>query len=272
MMPRRLLATLAAGVAAVAALSCGDVPTLPAGIAYISAIVPPATAVVAGDSLRDTLGNVAPLRVYSFGRDGDTLGRLATRYLVTSIDPGIRIDDATGILVASDSLRSVRIVGQVNDALQTPELTLLVVRQPDALKANRPTIDTLKPDPTAQDLRTDLLGVTASATVAGAAAAVQGVIVHYAISRIVPAGATSALPDSVIALVDEGNKLLIPTGGRTATDTTDASGLAQRRLRITFREFPTLPHVDTVEVTVTARNFRGVPLGGSPLVFVIVNP
>ena len=80
-------------------------------------------------------------------------------------------------------------------------------------------------------------------------------------------------PLGVLALPhSEGNRFDLPTGGRTATLTTSSTGAAQRRLRITFRGFPDLPHIDTVEVTVTAKNFKGIPLAGSPLVYRVINP
>ena len=63
-----------AGVGIIAAaLACGEVPTLDQGIAYISTIILPAPAVAVGDQLRDSLGNVAPLRIEAFDRNDEQL-------------------------------------------------------------------------------------------------------------------------------------------------------------------------------------------------------
>ena len=43
---------LAGVTLAVVALACGEVPTLPGGIAYISPVILPAPAVALGDTLR----------------------------------------------------------------------------------------------------------------------------------------------------------------------------------------------------------------------------
>jgi hypothetical protein len=262
MRPRRLLAGFAATVAVVTALSCGDVPTLPEGVAYISGVVSPSLAVAAGDSLRDSLGNVAPLRVYAFGRNGDTLSGIPVRFLVTSLDPGVRIDEATGILVASDSVRAVRIVGQVIDLLQTPEYTLQVVPQPDSLQ-QAVVNDSIRAHPTLQAIVSDSLTVTVSGVRNGTRVGVPFILLRYEITRLVPATAGAGQPDSVFALVNDLNRF-DPRAPRVSLDTTNASGMASRRVRVSTDAF------DSVYVTVTARNLKGKLLKGSPATFALV--
>jgi hypothetical protein len=264
MRPRRLLAGFASCIAVMTALSCGDVPTLPDGVAYISGVVSPSLAVAAGDSLRDSLGNAAPLRVYAFGRNGDTLSGIPVRFLVTSLDTGIEIDETTGLLVASDSVRPVRIVGQAIGLLQTPEFTLQVVPQPDSLQPAAVN-DSIKGDPAFAGLGvvSAPLNVTVSGVRKGTRVAVPYVVVRYEITRVVLRPEGEGQPDSVFALLDD-NRRFNPRAPRVAVDTTDASGLASRRVRASIDAF------DSVYVRVTARSFRGQLLEGSPATFTLV--
>ena len=74
----------AAGLSLV--LSCGEVPTLASGIAYISAVELPSQVVIAGDTLRDSLGRAAPLRVRAFDKnDKEVSGTTTTWYAATAI-------------------------------------------------------------------------------------------------------------------------------------------------------------------------------------------
>jgi hypothetical protein len=264
MRPRRLLAGFGASVAIGAALSCGEVPTLPDGVAYISAVVSPSLAVAAGDTLRDSLGKAAPLRVYAFGRNGDTLSGIPVRFLVTSLDTGIKIDEATGILVASDSVRPVRIVGQAINRLQTPEFTLQVVPQPDSLQA-KAVNDSIRGDPAFAGLGlvSSPLEVTISGVRKGVRVGVPFIAVRYEITGVVLKPGTQGQPDTTFALLDD-NKRFDLKAPRVAVAATDANGLASRRVRASIDAF------DTVYVRVTARNLKGQSLKGSPATFTLV--
>src|SRR5688500_19707376 len=105
---------LALGSAAIVAISCGEVPTLADGVAYITPVLLPLPAVAAGDTLRDSLGRAAPLRVRAIGRDSQEILGLPTTFVTTSLPADVTID-ANGYLVARDTLRSVRLVGRVGD-------------------------------------------------------------------------------------------------------------------------------------------------------------
>jgi hypothetical protein len=260
--PRRLLAGVGASVAIVAALSCGDVPTLPDGVAYISSVVSPSLAVAAGDTLRDSAGNVAPLRVYAFGRNGDTLPGIPVRFVITSLDTGIRIDSTTGILVASDSVRPVRLVGQAIGQLQTPEFTLQVVPQPDSLQL-AVVNDSIRGDPAFLRLVSSPLNATVSGVRKGTRVGVPAIVVRYEITGLVPATAGAGQSDTVFALIDDNRKFDRETP-RVSVDTTDASGLVSRRVLASIDAF------DSVYVTVTARNLKGKLLKGSPATFTLV--
>jgi hypothetical protein len=259
MRPARLLATMGASLAIAAALSCGEVPTLAGGVAYISGVVSPSLAVAAGDTLRDSLGDIAPLRVYAFGRESDTLPGIPVSYLVTSLDTGVKID-AAGVVAVSDSVRAVRIVGQALGALQTPELTLQVVPQPDSIQRT-PVNDSIRD--TLGVRLSQPLDVTVTGLRRGTRAGVPFIVVTYQIDSVTPAPGTGTLPDTSFLLADDQGRFSIRTP-RIARDTTDASGQASRRVRVSTNAF------DRVYVRVTARNLKGEKLRGSPATWVLV--
>src|SRR5882672_2560345 len=125
---------LAAIAACIVAFSCGSIPTLADGIAYISPIQLPALAVAAGDTLRDSLGRVTPLRVNAFTANDDTIPGVLARFIVATVPAGVKVD-TNGIVTAFDSLVTVQIVGRIGDHLQTAPSNLAVVAQPDLMAA-----------------------------------------------------------------------------------------------------------------------------------------
>ena len=239
---------------AAAAISCGDVPTLDEGIAYISPIILPAPAVAIGDTLRDSLGVATPLRIAAFGRNDEPLADPIATFLPTVVPSPLSISEA-GIVKASDTVstvQTVQLVGRVGNKLQTTTASLLIVPQPDSLgrTSSEELVATL---PAADTLRVTVTGVNAAHTRVG----VPGIIVRYR-ARVYSTGATTA---PVIFTVDGG------TASRpdslAAVDTTDASGLASRTL-VAAGE-----NVDSVVVYVRARSLRGTPLKGDSLHFVL---
>lgn len=251
-------ATLGGALLVVAAVACGDVPTLADGVAYITPVILPSPALAVGDTLRDSTGRAAPLRLFAFDNDGDTVTGLAPAFLVSTPPAGSGVRITSAGFVIGDSLRSVQIVGQLGERLQTPPAQLEVVPQPDSLEATTTgrTI-TFPPFEVGTSLPVD---VKVSSAAAGARAGVRSIIVRYQISRIVPA--TASFPDTLLVLLDDASRFIGPQG-RTAVDTTDASGVASRRVRAVLSGF------DSIEVTATATNLKGVPLRGSPRRFVL---
>jgi hypothetical protein len=244
---------------AVVALSCGEVPTEPNGIAYISPVLLPSPAVAVGDTLRDSLGRAAPLRIVGIGNAGDTIAGLTPTYVVTTV-PGKTITFAPGDFVIGDSVRAVQIVGRVGDRLQTPAVTLDVVQQPDSIGAATDTFAVF-PVPGAGVVTSSVpLGVTVSSGATGTRAGVKSILVRYRITNVYPADAS--IPDTTLVLVDASNRFADSTG-LTAVDTTDDSGNASRSIRSVPFGF------DSVEISATANDLKGVPLRGSPIRFVV---
>jgi hypothetical protein len=250
--------TLVACAACIVALSCGGVPTLAYGIAYISTIILPSPAVAVGDTMRDSLGNVAPLRIVAVGRGNDTITSISPTFLVSSV-PVFASINSSGVLTAMDTALTIQVVARLGTSLQTTPSSIDIVLQPDSLgqTSNR---DSVVFDTTTSP-KTNPLAVTAFSHALGAAAAVKSIIVRFQITRVFPANATAGLADSVLSLVDDQTKMLT-TSGRTAVDTTDATGLASRRVRAMTTLF------DSLEVVARATNLRGVAL--APDTFVVV--
>ena len=234
-------------------LSCGEVPTLTSGIAYISAVELPSAVVIAGDTLRDSLGRVAPLRVRAFDTSNREVSGVTTTWFVSPLDAGVRID-ANGILRASDSLRVVHLVGRVGDRLQTAEALLYVVPQPDQV-LGAGTADQLVGDPAKGTLQ-----VTVTGTRGSVRSPVRGVVVRY---RIVSVNDSPVFDSTLVFLVDDANTPL-RTAFTMAVDTTNESGVASR-----FVTVANTTGIRTIEISATTRSLRGEALAGNPVIFVL---
>ena len=258
-------ALLAGAALVVIGLACGEVPTLPGGVAYISPVILPSPAVALDDTLRNELGVVTPLKLFAIDNAGDTIRTVTPVFIVTTV-PGPSVTITSANLAIGDSIRTAQIVGQVGTRLQTPPVSLDVVHQPDSIAASTSTSARFPAPATGAVTSSVPLGVSVTSppnpttTPPTPRAGVKSIIVRYAITRIFPATAT--IPDTTLVLVDESGRFLLPTG-RTSSDTTDVSGGASRQIRAIPLGF------DSVEVTARANNLRGTPLRGSPIRFVV---
>jgi hypothetical protein len=245
---------LAAGALA---LSCGEVPTLEQGIAYITPIQLPLATVAAGDTLRDSLGVATPLRVRAFTRDSQEVTGLAVTFLATTPP----LDDVkileNGLLVARDTLRSVTLVARIGDRLQTSVATLMIV--PDPLSIGRPAGEAAGDTVALPALRA--LPVTVSGVYHDQSTPVNGIIVRYAIDSLQPAG----LPKGKAILTNATGTPQRPDS-TVAVDTTRTAGTATRWVLV-----PAGSGVERVFVSATARRLTtGAPLEGSPVRAVVV--
>ena len=244
---------LAAVAASVVALSCGDVPTLDSGISYVTPIILPSPAVAAGDVLRDSLGNPAPLQVLAYDNNNVVIPTVTANYVITSLPAGVTID-SSGRVTALDSVRTVTIVARVGSRIQTTAATLEVVAQPDSVER------TALPDSLVSFTKTGVLSVKISALFKGTRIPVKGILVRY---RIIKINGSLAIDTGSHTLVDDANTPL-RIDARRAVDTTDASGSAARYLVPV-----SLTGVDSIVVEARASSLRGVPLKGSPVRFVL---
>jgi hypothetical protein len=235
-------ALLAAASLTAIAIACGEVPTLENGIAYLLPLELPAPAVAVGDTLRDTLGRAAPLRVRAIGRDGAEVTGLSATFLPTAL-PARALIDTNGYVVAGDTVGTVQIVGRVGSSLQTAPVALAVVPQAGAAAATSSLRLTVAALPALDTLR-----VTVTGPYHGATTAVAGVIVRYRITSFARSGADAR----AVLAADAG--AVSRTDSTAAVDTTDANGLASRVLVVSGTG------VDSVAVRASATNFRGIAL------------
>jgi hypothetical protein len=244
---------LVACAAMIVMLSCGDVPTFADGIAYITPIELPWVSVVAGDTLRDSLGRATPLRVHAFDTNNQPVDGFTPTYFVSPVDAGIHID-SSGILVASDSLRTVHLVARIGDRLQTVDALLYVVPRPDLIVGAGTT------DPLVGAVVKGALQVTVSGTRAGARSPTQGIVVRY---QIVAVNGNPTVDTLKVFLVDDATLPLFNDKAR-AIDTTDASGIANR-----FVIVADTTGISTIEIRATARPLHSETIVGNPVKFLL---
>lgn len=249
---RRAAAVLPLALAAsiAGALACSDINTDPHSVASIALDTIPFPAVVAHDTLRDSLGVARPLHATAYNPQGDALTGVPITFLAA--DSGVTIDSATGLVVADTArVTPVRIIAEAG-GLQTVPDTLYVVPAPDSVAAVNPA-DTL-----AYSLADSTLNVSTPLTVAvlhrngvAAATAVRGWLVSY----------------SIVSPTDTLVAQLVGSNGRSARiDTTAADGTAGLRVRI--RPGHLSAATDSVVVAAMVR-LRGAPIAGAPLRFVL---
>ncbi len=207
-----------------------------------------APSVVVGDTLRDTTGAVVVPVVHAYNFNGGEISSVPVRF--HSPDSGVVVDSVTGT-VFGDSLRSTpaRIVATVGSlqAIQKVDVTLrpdlvVAVNSPDSLSYS--LIDsTVNVSPS--------LKVKLTHAVAPNDSAVKSYIVSFAI--------VSQSAPNLGTLVNDGGK-------PSVVDTTDASGVAGRAIRL--HPVSLVTPTDSIIVSATTR-YRGVEVSGSPVRLVL---
>lgn len=240
---------IAAGISLVTA--CSDINTDPKVVAAIALDSIAAPSIVAGDTLRDSLGVVRRLHATAYNLQGAVLTGVPIRF--RSPDRRVVVDSVTGIVTA-DSIRPtpVRILAQAG-GLQTAPDSLYVIPSPDSVTVTNPRDsllyslrDTTPVVSNALSLR--VVHLTAPTTLD----AVQ----HYLVSYSIRYPADTLL----VQLVGDN------PAGRSRIDTTDTDGNAGRRIRLS--PIRIVSQTDSVVVFATVR-YRGVPVAGSPVRFVL---
>lgn len=244
-MSRRSLpaAALAVGVTVVA---CFEISGPATGLSAISTIRPAWPAVVVGDALRDSEGDTAALLVEAYGGDGEPVTDAEVRFI--PLDRGLHVTTA-GVVIGDSIRNSARIIAQVSrggDVLQTPEISIDVVPLPDSVAPTAAeTTFTAKPIPVADPdpIQSDSLKVKVmhKGTAGSAPAPVKSWIVQYEILAPLPPGVGG-----------QRTVLFVGDTGMVVSDTTDASGVATRRIAL---QRALLMRVDpyTIDVRATIR-------------------
>jgi hypothetical protein len=245
----RLLSAVAV-IALAGAGACTDVTGAKNEVLSIQFDTLASPSVVLNDSLRDTTGALALPRVTAFNFSGLPVATPVVRY--HSADRGVTVDSLTG-LIRGDSLRStpVRIIATVG-AIQAQQLLSVSLRPDTMFPVN--ALDSVR-----YSLLDSTLNLSSAVTVslrhgkAGADSAVSSYLVSFSI--VSPAN--SALAD----LVDEG-------GRKSRVDTTDASGVAGRRIRLHATAFSNPTQTDSIIINATAK-YRGAVVKGGPVRLVV---
>lgn len=247
----------AAIIVAAAVGACSGASTAPDGIVALAFDTLPYPSVIAGDTMRDSLGHAAPLRAVAYNASGAIIANPAVRYL--ALDTGVDIN-AQGYLVATTRTSgTVRVVATAS-ALQSLAKTVTVTRAPSAFAASGATVDTVRyvlPDAAANVSPTMTVKLTRDS--AGTAVGVPGFLVTWALTF---RGQTIPKSDTTIASIWD------DAGSRRASlvDTTGSDGTASRVLRIRANNLPT--SADSFVVSASTK-YRGAAVAGSPLTFVI---
>lgn len=242
-MKRRLGHVLAATMVAAA---CFDLSTDPDEVVAIEFAEFPWPSIVAGDTLRDSSGIVAPLVVRLFGGDGDIV-TAPVEFLTLS--PSIHVTSG-GLLVADDTATGLVGLFASTTGIQSVVREIEVVAAPDSLAADVTVVPLqwVVPDDPATNVSQPIGARVLSADGAG----VRSWIVTFQLE----AGGR------VITESDTTQIFLVAESGRPSyADTTDGSGRAARRVRL--RIVPGLVPPDSAVLTISA-SYKGAALKGSP--------
>lgn len=249
-MRRRWLALTALLVAA----GCLDLSTDPDEIVAIEFNDLPWPSVVAGDTLRDSTGVVAPLSARLLDGDGD---EVTGEVEFLSQDGDVRVV-AGGRIVADDTASGTARLLASTTGIQSTTRSIEVVAAPDSADPDG-TISPLSwvvPDDATLNVSVPL-GLRVLDSDPDGPAGVRAWIVSFDLH----------VAGQAVGKTDTTQVFLVNEAGRVSyADTTDAQGRATRRVRL--RIAPGLTPPDSAVVTVRA-SYKGLPLAGSPVRWVL---
>jgi hypothetical protein len=257
---RRIVTSLFA-VGALVGMACIDM-SAPKGAASISALLLPSPSVVVGDTMRDSLGIVAPLRVIAYDANDAPIADLPSLFFITDSAAAAHLDK--GNVVVGDKLGAIHLIGQVS-GVQTTPVTVPITVAPTTL-ALTAKVDTLTvPFTKAGDTTSASTGSTKIAvTLKGKGdTASLGFVVKYELKSAPATIAGSTL--AAVSILDDLGKL-------ARADTTDATG-ASRTLLVRSSLLADVAlqggqKTDSVVVLVST-TYKGAQVGGSPIRVVI---
>ena len=248
-----LLVVLAAALTG----SCTQVSTSPSNAVALQFDTLPFPAVVTGDTMRDSLGRAVPLHALAFNSAQAVIAGAPIAFV--AVDSGITISP-DGYVTAQRRNGVVHILATIG-GLQAKD-SVQVARRPDSVIVTGKPSDTLfytLPDNPTQNLSAALSVKVATSDSAGGVSGTGGWLVSFqAFFRGQP-----LLPsDTTIA------SLWGRTQRVSIVDTTNASTFtAYRQLRVR-PQAPTFTAAESIVVIATV-NYRGAPVRGSPVRFVI---
>jgi hypothetical protein len=238
-----------AGMTALCALvACTDIPSGTNAVASIQFDSLPFPSVVLGDTLRDITGKISPVAGRAFAYGGKPIADAPFRYF--ALDRGLTVDSITG-RVTGDSVRATpaRILATVA-GLQAV-LPIPVVFRPDTLVITHGR-DSLSYSLTDSTLNVSpALSLTLRHTLNRSDSLVRAYQVSFAIMN---------QTDTLAA------QLVSESGINSPMDTTDASGVASRQIRIRPTRLKSV--TDSILVSASVR-YHGAHVRGSPALLVL---
>jgi hypothetical protein len=249
---RALLAACVLGGAAIVALACAEISTDPELVASIAMDTVASPSIVANDSLRDTLGIARPLHATVYNIQGTALSSAAVRF--GTPDSGLTVDSVSGYVVA-DTVRAngIRLFAATGSLQAAPD-TVYIVPSPDSVAAINATdslLYSLVDTTTAlsNPLQLQLLHIGSLAQTSP----VRSYLVSYQITYPT---------DTALA------QLVTRDGAhRSTVDTTDATGISARRIRL---HALSLTSVNDSVVVIAMVRYHGAPVHGAPIRFVLL--
>ena len=242
------------------AVACTEVGTDPSVPVAIEIDPPTLPAIAVGDTLRDTLGVVAPIVARALNSRNEVIPGAPITFVALPNDSILDVDAETGIVVGN-VVGLADVVAQVA-GLQSVRLPIRVTNRPDTVFTDSVLVDSVRygiGDDTARTLPVTVMG---RVTVDGrdTLIAVPHWRARYTITS--PADLAENTDTTRVYMANESNRL-------SRVDTTGANGQAMRRLR-----FPLAAVSDTTRRTfvteVVVLSADGTPLPGSPIVFTTV--
>lgn len=239
-------------------VACTEVGTDPAAVVAIELDPTVVPAIVAGDSLRDSTGNAVALSARAFNASNTVIPGARFTFLVIGDTSVARVDSTSGLVVGLKP-GETSVVASVG-SLQSARVAIRVTLRPDSLvplDSLRDTLDIVFGQDNVKALRVSLRSDTTPAVTTDSLLPVANYEVRFEI--VTPAG----LP------VDDTTKVLLVNDLKRPSrlDTTDASGIASRQLRLSPAAQSSIP--DSVVVRVSAFQPDRTPVAGSPMHFVI---
>ena len=233
--------------ASAAGAACSDAPTAgePFSLAFDRL---PFTAVVLGDTLRDTSGAAVLPGAVVYGGDGSPIADAEISYLL--LDRGATLVD--GRWIVGDSLgATVRVVAEAAGIPSLP-VQFQVVPRPDSLSLETAQLDTARYQPRARISPEDTTGRIEVRVLhrpqAGEPVGVARWLVHYDVE----------LFDGDAAVVNDSLAIVVGEGGRASVlDTTDAEGRAWRQVTLNGARTA----IDAVDSLVVSVTILGRPAG-----------
>jgi hypothetical protein len=251
---------IARGVVLAIAVACTEVgtdPTVPVAIEIDPPVLP---ALAVGDTLRDTLGVVAPIVARALNSRNEVIPDAPITFVTLPNDSILDVDPETGIVVGN-FVGQADVVAQVA-GLQSVRLPMRVTIRPDTAFTDAVLVDSVLYGIADDTARTLVVTVMGRVTVDGrdTLVAVESWRVRYTITS--PEGLAENTDTTRVYMANSANRL-------SRVDTTDTNGDATRRIR-----FPLAVVSDTARRTfvteVVVLGAEGTPLPGSPIVFTTV--